>query len=120
MCSACALGGWSEGSRMTFRSMVLSSAMLLLACTIANKDCVPGEAIQCACANGGSGAQTCGTDETFGPCECMSRDPTDRVLDNLPESSGGMSGGGGAGGGGSSGGAWGGTSGAGSGGSGGF
>ncbi len=38
--------------------------------------CVPGAVATCPCTNGGSGTQACGTEGTFGPCEC----PDDVVL----------------------------------------
>lgn len=38
--------------------------------TVEEGDCVPGRSLQCACTDGRLGAQICGEDGTFGPCEC--------------------------------------------------
>lgn len=53
------------------RSLPLFASLFALACGDSEPTtCVPGATVACVCTSGGTGAQACGADRTFGACEC--------------------------------------------------
>lgn len=49
-------------------------SFLLAGCAPAPSTCVPGQVIDCPCAAGVRGAQTCGADGRYGACACLGVD----------------------------------------------
>lgn len=52
----------------------LAALIGLAGCTSSAGRCIAGASLACACANGSTGAQTCGSDGTLGPCSCEGSD----------------------------------------------
>jgi hypothetical protein len=56
------------------RVVLFCGVVALGACSTPSAACTAGRVETCPCAGGGSGAQTCGTDGTFGACVCPGAD----------------------------------------------
>lgn len=48
--------------------------------TTSTAQCIPGQSLECACADGGSGAQRCNATSTFDDCVCLAPEPGDASL----------------------------------------
>lgn len=60
------------GPKWTEIGCALAAACLIVACTPGRSSrCVPGRTIECPCATGDRGVQTCSAEGVFSPCACL-------------------------------------------------